>query len=181
MKRAAIPSLALLLGACSLTTPPIDTPHTPAQRVTFSQMTNNLVRSGMSASILVPAFPPFPINPPQGMPISVPSNAQSVNLASATLHMKLQNQMKIPLTLNISLSKTTTPYSDSAAATSSVTLAANELKTADLAVDPTLFKQPTVYLGVAVGSPGSNGQLVTVAGDDAVTVESWATVQVKLF
>jgi|GEM_PF-1946706 hypothetical protein len=181
MKRPLIATLALLASACSLITPPIDTPHTPPQSITFSQMTNGLVAAGTTAPVIVPAFPPFPINPPQGMAISVPSNAQTVNLSSAILHMKLQNQMKVPLNLNISLSKTSTPYSDSSAATASVSLSPGQTTQSDLNVDPTLFKQATVYLGVGVGTPGTGGQLTTVSGSDAVTVESWVTVQVKLF
>lgn len=47
-------------------------------------------------------------------------------------------------------------------------------------VDPTLFKQEKVYLGVTFSTPGTFPNMVTVSGDDAVEVESWATVQVKL-
>lgn len=183
MKRALIVGSALVLTACSgITTPPIDTPHSTS-KVTLSQMTNGQIPEGAAAPAIVPAIRGFQVNAPQGMAINVPDNARNVNLATATLHLKLTNQMQIPLTLQLALSKTNTPYSDASASLTptAVTINAGQSTQIDKQVDPTLFKASTLYLGVTFGTPGSGGNLVTVSGSDAVNVESWATVQVKLF
>lgn len=182
MKRILISAALLALAGCAgLSTPPIDTPHA-SSTVTLTQMSGGKVPTGVAAPIIVPAIESFQVNSPQGMAIDVPSNAQNVNLSAATLHIKLTNQMKIPLTLQVALSKTTTPYSDASASLTPtpITLQPNEAKQIDAAVDTTLFKQPKLYLGVSFGTPGTLPNVVTVSGDDAVTTESWATVQVKV-
>lgn len=182
MKRALIGAAALLLTACSgLTTPPIDTPHAKSS-VTLSQMTNGQVPEGAAAPATVPPVQGFKVNDPEGMAIDVPSNARNVNLASAILHLKLTNHMQIPLTLQFYLSKTNRPYADASASltTEPVVIEANESKQIDKAVDPTLFKQEKIYLGVTYGTSGTFPRIVTVSGSDAIESETWATVTVKV-
>lgn len=177
MKRALIPAAALLLSACSgLTTPPIDTPHS-----TFSVTLNQMLGTNYGSSVTLPLLPPVPSFQMPARAIDVPSNARNVNLASAVLHLKLTNRMQMPLTLKLALSKQSDPYADPAAALGEAfTIQPQETKQVDSNVDPTLFKQEQVYLGVTFSSPGKS-QPVTVSGSDSIDGEAWATVQVKLF
>lgn len=177
MKRTLIPAAALLLTACAgLTTPPIDTPHT-----TFSVTLNQMSGGNYASSVSLPLFPPIPSFRSPAQAIDVPANARNVNLASAVLHLRLTNGMQIPLTLQLALSKQADPYADASAALGApITIQPKETKPIDQNVDPTLFKQEKLYLGTTFSSPG-RGEPVTVSGTDAVDVESWATVQVKLF
>ncbi len=177
MKRTLIPAAALLLSACSgLTTPPIDTPHSP-----FSVTLNQMSGGNYGSSVTLPLFPPIPSFRMPAQAIDVPSNARSVNLASAVLHLKLTNKMQLPLTLQLALSKQTDPYADPASALGAAfTIQPAETKQVDSNVDPTIFKQEKVYLGVTFSSPGTS-QPVTVSGSDSIDGEAWATVQVKVF
>lgn len=182
MKRVLTTAALLMVAGCTtLSTPPIDTPHA-SSTITLNQMSGGKVPTGVAAPIIVPAIPSFQVNPPEGMAIDVPSNATSVNLSAATLHIKLTNRMQIPLTLQLALSKTATPYSDASASLTPtpITLQASESKQIDVPVETTLFKQPKLYLGVSFGTPGTVPNVVTISGDDAVTTETWATVQVKV-
>jgi len=182
MKRALIGAAALLLSACAgLTTPPIDTPHAKSS-VTLSQMSNGQVPEGAAAPATVPPIQGFKVNDPEGLAIDVPSNARSVNLATAVLHLKLTNHMQIPLTLQFYLSKTNRPYEDASASLTpqALTIEANESKQIDKQGDPTMFKQEKLYLGVVYGTSGTFPRIVTVSGSDAIETETWATVQVKL-
>lgn len=176
MKRAWIPAAAALLTACAgLTTPPIDTPHS-----TFSVTLNQMTGGNYASNVTLPLFPPVPTFRSPAQAIDVPANARNVNLASAILHLRLTNRMQIPLTLQLALSKQADPYADAASALGApITIQPQETKPIDQSVDPTLFKQEKVYLGTSFSSPGRN-EAVTVSGTDAIDVESWATVQVKL-
>lgn len=177
MKRALIGAAALLLSACAgLTTPPIDTPHSTFS-VTLNQMTGGNYGSSVYSPIGLPPVPSFRM-PAQA--IDVPSNARNVNLASAILHLRLTNKMQMPLTLQLALSKQSDPYGDPTASLgSAITIQPQETKPIDQNVDPSLFKQEKLYLGVTFSSPGTS-QPVTVSGTDSVDGEAWATVQVKL-
>lgn len=177
MRRILIPAMILALAAC--TTPPIDTPHANGS-VTLSELTG-LPRE-TSGPATVPHVPAFNLNAPEGLPITVPDNARQVNLSAATLHIKLTNRMTIPLEFKLALSKTDRPYEDSSATLNQepLLIEAGASKQIDQSVDPTLFKQPKVYMGVTLGTPGNFPKLVTVKGTDAIDVESWVTVQVKL-
>ncbi|MBO9541644.1 lipoprotein [bacterium] len=178
MKRVLIPALAVAaLAAC--TTPPIDTPKATGS-VTLSELTG-LPRE-TAGPAMVPAVPAFNINAPEGLAIPVPDNARQVTLSTATLHIKLTNRMAIPLQFRLALSKTDRPYEDASASLTPepLLIAEGESKQIDRPVDPTLFKQPKVYMGVTLSTPGNFPKIVTVRGTDAIDVESWVTVQVKL-
>ncbi|MNX78783.1 hypothetical protein D3C86_1103900 [compost metagenome] len=175
MKRVLIPAMMVALAAC--TTPPIDTPHASSS-VTLSQMTGGAISPGFSGMAPVPAVPAFrmPV-----VPIDVPPNAASANLAEAILHVTLTNRMTIPLTLKISLSKSENPYDDpSASFGDAVEIQPGASKQLDKSVDPTLFKQPKVYFGMTFSTPGTGLTPVAIKGSDSLDLESWATVKVKL-
>lgn len=175
MKRALVPvAAALLLAACS--TPPIDTPHS-----TFSVTLNQMTGGNYGSSVSLPLFPAIPSFKMPAQAIDVPANARTVSLSSAILHLRLTNKMQFPLTLQLALSKQADPYGDPTAALGApITIQPKETKPIDQSVDPTLFKQEKLYLGVTFSSPGSSTP-VTVSGSDSVDGEVWATVQVKLF
>lgn len=177
MKRALIPAMMMALVAC--TTPPIDTPHVNGS-VTLSELTGLPRETAGPAT--VPKVPAFNINSPEGLPITVPDNARAVTLSAATLHIKLTNRMTIPLAFKLALSKTDRPYEDASASLNPepLLIEAGESKQIDQSVDPTLFKQQKVYMGVTLSTPGNFPKIVTVKGTDAIDVESWVTVQVKL-
>ncbi|HEY9857520.1 MAG TPA: hypothetical protein V6D05_17380, partial [Stenomitos sp.] len=128
MKRALIGAAALLLSACAgLTTPPIDTPHS-----NFSVTLNQMTGGNYGSSVTLPLFPPIPSFRMPAQTIDVPSNARSVNLASAVLHLRLTNKMQIPLTLQLALSKQSDPYGDTTAALgTAVTILPQETKPID--------------------------------------------------
>lgn len=178
MKRALIATMALVLAACA--TPPVDSPHATTS-ITLSQLSNGVIPAGGAVPLLVPSLPSFPINDPTGIPIAVPDQARSVNLASAILHVKFKNHMQVPLTAQILLSKTDHPYTDPATETAPVEIKAQGSAQVDQPVDPTMFKQAQVNLGVKLGTSGTGGQVVTISGSDALELESWVSLSLKLF
>lgn len=178
MRSIALPA-ALVLSLAACTTPPITTP--PAKStVKLRDLWPNAPQA--TATVPVPPLPVFRVNYPEGVAIEVPANARSVNLTSAALNMAITNRMKFPLTLQLFLARSN-PYDTQGAALTPepITIAANETKRVNQQVDPTLFKQERIFLGLSFSSPGTGLEAVEVNPEDAVDVETTATVQVRLF
>ena len=167
-----IAALLLLVGC---TTPPITTPA-----VESTVYLRDIV-PGMPESptpLVVPAAGPFPL---PAMGIDVPSNARSLTLTAATLHLDLTNHMKIPLDLRIFLSGNRDTVYEEANLLGEVSLQPEQSGRIDQAVkDPTIFKGEKVWVGIRFSTRGSGG-IVTVKGSDSLLVKTSATVQVKLF
>jgi len=163
----------LLLVGC--TTPPITTPQ--SESTVYLRDIVPIVPESPTPMI-VPAAGPFPL---PAMGVDVPSNARTVTLASAILHLDLTNQMKIPLGLKIFLSGNRDTVYDEANLLGEVNLEPEQSGRIDQAVkDPAIFKGEKVWVGIHFSTPGSGG-IVTVKGSDALVIRSSATVQVKLF
>lgn len=171
-----VPAVALAATMAACTTPPINTPT-----VTTTVTLQELGYTGPSGNVpLVPPLPQFNA-PPQAVNTS---QAQSVTVSTAVLHMKLTNNMQLPLNLSFYLAPTSSGvYSTTPIATASLAAAGQPGSTVnDLQanIDPTLLKSNPLYVGVGVGTPGSNTP-VTVQPSDNVQAVSYLTVQVKLF
>lgn len=168
--------LAAVLSLLACTTPPITTPKVQST-VYLRDIVPGMPESRMP--LIVPATPVFNL-PPAG--IDVPENARRVTLASAVLHLDIQNQMKIPLTLKIYLSDKQDGLYSEANLLGDVSLVPEQSGRIDNTVkDPAIFKSEKVYVGIGMSTPGTGTDVASVQGSDAVVVDTSATVQVKLF
>lgn len=185
MKRILTPALAGLAlmssvaaGCAALpgfTTPPIDTPK---QTSTF---TMGDLWPGAPEAPLVPVVVPTDLAPYRvkegegGMAIDVPSQAQSLNIASGVLHLKLDSQMKIRLGFKFYLAKEN-PYATDPIG--QVEIGPGESKQVDMAFDTSLLKNPKIYSGVQVQVLQSDAAMAKKS--DTLTATVWATLTIKV-
>lgn len=172
---------ALALAAVACTTPPVTTPSATFS-VTMSELCPQC--SFPLPMVSLPAsLPPFQVEANQGgLPITVPSQARSLPISSATLNTQIQNQMKVPLTLSLALSKDNA-YSADADQLGTVSLDPGAVQTLNSPFDPSLLKNQTIYAGVTVtiGSTSSVPGVTMLQATDAINATTSATVQFKLF
>ncbi|MBM3270827.1 MAG: hypothetical protein FJZ01_24615 [Candidatus Sericytochromatia bacterium] len=168
--------LTALLGACSFTTPPVDTPQV-VKTFTLGDLWPSAPETTLIPVAVPVDLPPYNVAEAEGgIAIDVPAQARAANITSAVLHIGLRSQMKIGLAFKFFLAREK-PYASVALA--ETTVQPGETKQVDAAFDTSLLKNEKVYAGVQAQVQKSDPAVVKKS--DPLTTTTWATVQIKLF
>lgn len=177
--RAGLALIAAVTAGCAqfpgFTTPPIDTPK---QTSTFTL--GDLWPSAPESTIVPVAIPsnlpPYRVQESEGgMAIDVPAQAQSLNVSSGVLHLKLDSQMKIRLGFKFYLAKENSYATDPIG---QVEIGPGESRQIDMNFDTSLLKNPKIYAGVQAQVLESDAAVVKKS--DPLTATVWATLQIKV-
>ncbi len=139
-------------------------------------------------SLVVPAFgpnqaePAYDVNPPTPVTLSAQTASQLQNLQSAELDFRVDNGWHFPLTVNVLLSTTSDPYTDSGAIVRTLSLGSGPTTLSSLVLDSQQIAMlPQLKtIGFQITSPGTGGQAISILSTDAIAFQITAHVKAQL-